>query len=121
MRIDNADERLTPIGRKMGLVNEERWAGFLGKQEQKRLIVELLEKTRTSALPDVIGLDATTDNPSLGVWLRRPEAKIGLLEPWLAGKLGGRLAHGVLTTVETESNTKGICSSRTGRFGGGGF
>ncbi len=107
LRIDNADERLTPIGRKMGLVGEERWAGFLRKQEQKRLIVELLEKTRTSALPDVIGLDATTDNPSLGVWLRRPEAKIGLLEPWLAGKLGGPLAHGVLTTVETEIKYEG--------------
>ena len=107
LRIDNADERLTPIGRKMGLVGDERWAGFLRKQEQKRLIVERLEKTRTSALPDVIGLDATTDNPSLGVWLRRPEAKIGLLEPWLAGKLGGPLAHGVLTTVETEIKYEG--------------
>ena len=36
LRIDNADERLTPIGRRLGLVTDERWALFERKQEQKR-------------------------------------------------------------------------------------
>ena len=35
LRIDNADERLTPIGRQMGLVSDERWANFERKQGQK--------------------------------------------------------------------------------------
>ena len=107
LRIDNADERLTPIGRAMGLVGDARWSQFERKQEQKGRILELLEKTRTSALSDVLGLDATTDNPTLGVWLRRPEAKIGQIEPWLAGKLGGPVVHGVLATVETEVKYEG--------------
>ncbi len=107
LRIDNADERLTPIGRQVGLVDNGRWENFNRKQAQKTGIFDLLEKTRTSGLADIIGLDATTDNPSLRVWLRRPEAKIGRIEAWLAGKIGEPLMHGVLTTVETEVKYEG--------------
>jgi tRNA uridine 5-carboxymethylaminomethyl modification enzyme len=107
LRIDNADERLTPIGREVGLVSDERWARFRGKQEQKARILDLLEKTRTSAVPEVVGLEAATDNPTLRVWLRRPEAKLAQLETWLAGKLGGAMRNGVLATVETEAKYEG--------------
>jgi tRNA uridine 5-carboxymethylaminomethyl modification enzyme len=98
LRIDNADERLTPIGRGIGLVKDDRWERFERKQEQKNRVKELLRNYRTNSL----GLGAATDNPTLEVWLRRPEARIGQIESWLAGHLGQDLAHGVLTTVETE-------------------
>ena len=34
LRIDNADRRLTPHGRRVGLINDAAWADFLAKQER---------------------------------------------------------------------------------------
>src|SRR5271155_2013445 len=102
LRIDNADERLTSIGRKIGLVSDARWAAFARKQEQKARILALLEKTRVSAVSDRVGTLSAEDNPQLAVWLRRPEAKIARLEGWVAENLGEYPVHGVLATVETE-------------------
>jgi len=112
LRIDNADERLTPVGRQVGLVGEERWSKFVRKQQQKIAINSLLEKTRANAVADLLGLDAATDNPSLAVWLRRPEAKISRLENWIAGSLGGRVVGGVLTNIETETKYAGYLAQQ---------
>ena len=86
LRIDNADERLTPIGRRVGLVDDERWAQFETKQVQKRRVQTLLQNHRTNSLE----LGFATDNPTLEVWLRRPEARIAHLETWIARELGAR-------------------------------
>lgn len=107
LRIDNADERLTPLGRKAGLVNDARWDAFLRKQSQKQKVTELLEKTRANAVMNLVGTDSSTDNPTLTVWLRRPEAKIEQLAGWISTQIGEDLAHGVLTTVETEAKYAG--------------
>jgi tRNA uridine 5-carboxymethylaminomethyl modification enzyme len=112
LRIDNADERLTPMGRKVGLVGEARWAEFSRKLDQKQGIVQLLEQTRTNAVRDLVGTESATDNPALVIWLRRPEARISQLEPWIAGKIGDRLAHGVLTTIETEAKYSGYIAQQ---------
>lgn len=48
LRQDNADERLTPIGYKVGLISKERYNAFLLKQEEIKKEVERLKKTTIS-------------------------------------------------------------------------
>ena len=102
LRIDNADERLTPLGRAAGLVDDARWALLEKKRDQKRRISALLETVRANEARDVLNLDSATDNPTLAVWLRRPEAQISRLADWITRSLGEMPVHGVLTSVETE-------------------
>src|SRR5579863_7146914 len=49
LRIDNADRRLTPHGRRVGLISDAAWADFLAKQERLQAMQHLLEKTRLTA------------------------------------------------------------------------
>lgn len=44
LRQDNADERLTPIGYKIGLISEERWQKFLKKQKLVEEEIKRLKK-----------------------------------------------------------------------------
>ncbi|MDD3759994.1 MAG: tRNA uridine-5-carboxymethylaminomethyl(34) synthesis enzyme MnmG [Acidithiobacillus sp.] len=46
LREDNADQRLTPVGRELGLVDEERWQRFVAKQEALRGERQRLESIR---------------------------------------------------------------------------
>jgi tRNA uridine 5-carboxymethylaminomethyl modification enzyme len=97
LRIDNADERLTPVGRKAGLVCDERWRRLTSKLEEKEQLRRALGSLRLNgqvhALPGLNG-----DRPLAEAWLRRPEASIGALRPYLEGSFG----DGALLTAETE-------------------
>ena len=46
LRQDNADERLTPIGREYGLVREDRWAAYTAAREIKQRELARLETTK---------------------------------------------------------------------------
>src|SRR6201996_2619353 len=46
LRIDNADRRLTPHGRRVGLISDEAWNDFQGKRAREEKLKQVLEKTR---------------------------------------------------------------------------
>ncbi len=46
LRIDNADRRLTPHGRRVGLILDEAWEDFQAKQQRRENMKKLLERTR---------------------------------------------------------------------------
>lgn len=112
LRIDNADDRLTPVGNAVGLASRERWSQFLKKQEQKRRLSQLLNQTRLE--PEKfsgIGL-AVDDRPTVSQWLKRPEARIELLKAWVTASLGEEPVRGLLTTIETEAKYEGYISQQ---------
>jgi tRNA uridine 5-carboxymethylaminomethyl modification enzyme len=49
LRIDNADRRLTPHGRRVGLITDEAWTDFQAKQERLQNMRQLLEKTKLTS------------------------------------------------------------------------
>ena len=55
LRIDNADRRLTPHGRRVGLIDDQAWAGFEEKQARLKALQRLLDKTKlTQSMLQVI-------------------------------------------------------------------
>src|SRR5580693_1187852 len=61
LRIDNADRRLTPHGRRIGLISDQAWSDFLAKQKRLEAMKQVLEKTKlTSAMLDKIKAHVVT-------------------------------------------------------------
>ena len=58
LRIDNADRRLTPHGRRVGLISDEAWAEFEAKQRRLEEVKLVLERTKvTGAMAEEIERD----------------------------------------------------------------
>ena len=107
LRIDNADERLTPIAERIGLASSQRSTILREKLELKGQVRQILEQNRLA--PDIMNTEDSPsgDRPTVAIWLKRPESKISELVPWLRGKINRELPLNVLTTVETELKYEG--------------
>jgi tRNA uridine 5-carboxymethylaminomethyl modification enzyme len=86
LRIDNADKRLTPHGRRIGLIDDHAWRDFLDKQARLDQMVKHIQKTRvTGALPESLKskLNGEVAGKTYAELLRRPEVTIEDLVPLL--------------------------------------
>ena len=82
LRIDNADRRLTPHGRRVGLIADAAWADFQAKQERLEELKKLLESTRLTS--EMLGtMPAAATGQMLAQLLKRPEVTIEQLAPIL--------------------------------------
>ena len=87
LRIDNADRRLTPHGRRVGLIPDQAWDDFQAKQQRLDKLKQLLEKTRITGVALDEQLSANGWSSAVGQTyaqlLKRPEITIEQLAPVL--------------------------------------
>jgi tRNA uridine 5-carboxymethylaminomethyl modification enzyme len=86
LRQDNADLRLTPTGRELGLVDDARWSAFRAKRDAVEAGLAWLRGTRVApgsgparALEALLGEPLERD-ATLEALLRRPAVTLGALE-----------------------------------------
>jgi tRNA uridine 5-carboxymethylaminomethyl modification enzyme len=117
LREDNADLRLTPRGRELGLVDDERWAFFEAKRDGSARELARFERTRLKAheIPAawqarVLGDTGTRDALSAFDLLRRPEVSyedlIELIGP-LPASQDDRLAPQIRAQLEVAAKYAG--------------
>jgi tRNA uridine 5-carboxymethylaminomethyl modification enzyme len=98
LRIDNADRRLTPHGRRVGLISDLAWHDYLAKQERLESLKQWLEKTKlTSAMLETMQ-PATAETAGPGDSSVHPESGEAALGPGpastdLSAALGQSLAQ----------------------------
>ncbi len=95
LRIDNADTRLTPHGRRLGLIDDGTWTAYEARRARAGAFTALVEATRvtkeqaTEAILQALGgEDAhSLKGQTYAQLLKRPELSIELLLPMLVPKL----------------------------------
>jgi tRNA uridine 5-carboxymethylaminomethyl modification enzyme len=135
LRIDNADRRLTPHGRRVGLISDAAWQDFQAKQDRLQKMKKLLESTRitTDIWERCDAAERSDEAPAIADGaamvgqtcaqiLKRPEVKVEQLVPLLrqltpeffardasassAGKISSEVRN-ELKSIETEIKYEG--------------
>ncbi|MBR3593344.1 MAG: tRNA uridine-5-carboxymethylaminomethyl(34) synthesis enzyme MnmG [Clostridia bacterium] len=116
LRQDNADERLMPTGREIGLVKDEAWEAFILRSEQKENEIKRLLATTVSpseelnAFLESVGTSPIVTGVRLSELIRRPQVSYEALAPFDTERPD--LPDGVCSSVETEIKYEGYIAKQ---------
>ena len=91
LRIDNADRRLTPHGRRVGLISDESWADFQAKQERLSQMRKLMEATRLT--PELLESIPKPETGDTHVWTATPDCPAEQSSAGFSSAVGQTLAQ----------------------------
>ena len=111
LRQDNADVRLTPLGRRVGLISDERWERF--REKRARIEAEKTRLAKTTVAPSpalseimsAAGTSPITTGIKLSELVRRPELSYEALAPVDPGRPA--LSRDECACVQTEIKYEG--------------
>ncbi|MEG1283960.1 MAG: tRNA uridine-5-carboxymethylaminomethyl(34) synthesis enzyme MnmG, partial [Lactococcus sp.] len=112
LRHDNADMRLTSIGREIGLVGDERWNAFQDKLTSYQTEIARLNKEKLKPLADtqeklgMMGFGPIKDALTGIEFLKRPEVKYSDVVRFV-GESSEELDRTVIELIETEVTYEG--------------
>ena len=118
LRIDNADERLTPVGREVGLIGDADWGRFSALREAKERVRTFLQDYRprseeAEAVPLLAAIgELPANRPTLAQLLKRPEVTIGVLEGLVRRHTGVELARPDWKSIETAIKYEGYLAQQ---------
>jgi tRNA uridine 5-carboxymethylaminomethyl modification enzyme len=115
LRIDNADERLTPIAREAGMVRDTEWARFCDRRDQKAKAQGFIREFRPNAVDRAQFLPASAGNSqgqTLEQLLRRPEVSIDAMEALIQQQTGVDLKPTEWKAIETEIKYQGYLAQQ---------
>ena len=111
LRQDNADERLMPIGHKLGLINDDTYSAYLKREEQKNAEIGRLNTVflapgeEINALLESAGTAPLSTGIRLSELIKRPQVSYDVLAPF--DKERPPLSHSVREKVEVEIKYEG--------------
>ncbi len=115
LRIDNADRRLTPHGRRLGLIDDSAWSAYEAKQSRAASFEQLLNNKRVRAeelpaelLAQLDGEAANLTGQTFAQLLKRPELSIEALAPILHDRIASAdpILQPWIEAIESAANKK---------------
>ena len=103
LRIDNADRRLTPLGRAVGTISDDHWSRYEATCAARDTVAQFLSDHKPSLASSLYTkIDRPATRVSLAQLLRRPQVCIDDLRGALPSDLGTTLRRADWKAIETE-------------------